>query len=575
MKSIVYSRLAIFLSVILLLCGCAADRQKKTKVKPEKTEIEALDTSPSKSAYYYFTEAQLHQKKGDVDKAIFYQKRALEIDPDSIYLQKGLAFLYLHQKNHQKALEVVQRIIHKDPDNIDALIMFGRIKQALKQTEDAKAVFHKVIAKDPNQKRIYVLLGSLYMEEKDFVNAEQIYQQLVDTFPDSYIGHYFLGKIFLEQGNLEAAETAFLRTLELKSNLEEPRFELINLYKIQKKDDAVVKIYQEILTKSPRHIRASMELGLFYYQKGDIRRAGVVFMNLGKRSLSDPNITRKFVQAFLDKKEFDASVIIIQGLLKGAPESSDLHYVAGVAYDGKGEKEKAISHFKNVLPGSKFYKSAAVHVSFLYQDLGKIQDGITYLKDIIRKVPDNPDLWMYLGTFYEETEEFEKAEEALKKGLHNDPESAKIYFRLGVVYDKWGKKESSIAAMKKVIDLDPKNANALNYLGYTYADLGKNLDEAEQLIKAALTYKPDDGYIMDSLGWVYYKKGAFEKALQYLEKATGLVPDDPVILEHIGDVYIKLNNKKKALDFYHRSLLKQKKDKKNIEKKIQDLTGEE
>jgi Tfp pilus assembly protein PilF len=182
---------------------------------------------------------------------------------------------------------------------------------------------------------------------------------------------------------------------------------------------------------------------------------------------------------------------------------------------------------------------------------------------------------MYLGTFYEEIEEFEKAEAALKKGLHNDPENPKIYFRLGVVYDKWGKKESSIVAMKKVIDLDPKNANALNYLGYTYADLGKNLDEAEQLIKEALKYKPDDGYIMDSLGWVYYKKGAFEKALQYLEKATGLVPDDPVILEHLGDIYIKLNDKKKALDFYHRSLLKKKKDKENLEKKIQDLTGEE
>ncbi|MBW2220805.1 MAG: tetratricopeptide repeat protein, partial [Deltaproteobacteria bacterium] len=573
------NELVIFLSVILLLCACAANRQKKTAIepektdikpektdiKPEKTDIKPVDTSPSKSSYYYFTEAQLHRKKGAVDKAIFYQKKALEIDPDSLYLQKELAFFYLQQKDHRRALEVVQSIIRKDPDNLEGLIMFGRIKQALKQTEDAKVAFHKVIAKDPNQKSIYVLLGSLYMEENDFANARQIYQQLVDTFPDSYIGHYFLGKIFLEQGNLKGAETEFLRTLELKSNLEEPRFELINLYKIQKRDDAVIKIYEDILTKSPRHIRASMELGFFYYQKGDIRRAEVIFTDLGKRSLSDPNIIRKLVQTFLDKKKFDSSVIIIQGLLKGAPASSDLHYVAGVAYDGKGEKEKAISHFKSVLPGSKFYKSAAVHVSFLYQDLGKIEDGITYLKDVIRKIPDNPDLWMYLGTFYEETEEFEKAEEALKKGLHNDPENPKIYFRLGVVYDKWGKKESSIVAMKKVIDLDPKNANALNYLGYTYADLGKNLEEAEQLIKEALKYKPDDGYIMDSLGWVYYKKGAFEKALQYLEKATGLVPDDPVILEHLGDVYIKLNDKERALDFYHRSLQKKKKDKKNIE----------
>ena len=68
-----------------------------------------------------------------------------------------------------------------------------------------------------------------------------------------------------------------------------------------------------------------------------------------------------------------------------------------------------------------------------------------------------------------------------------------------------------------MIRLDPKNANALNYLGYTYADLGTNLDEAEKLIKEALNYKPDDGYITDSLGWVYYKKGLYENAVEMLE----------------------------------------------------------
>jgi Flp pilus assembly protein TadD len=81
--------------------------------------------------------------------------------------------------------------------------------------------------------------------------------------------------------------------------------------------------------------------------------------------------------------------------------------------------------------------------------------------------------------------------------------------------------------MRKVIALDPKNANALNYLGYTYADLGQNLDEAEQLVIEALKYKANDGFITDSLGWVYYKKGEYTKALDYLRKAHELVPDDP------------------------------------------------
>ena len=129
-----------------------------------------------------------------------------------------------------------------------------------------------------------------------------------------------------------------------------------------------------------------------------------------------------------------------------------------------------------------------------------------------------------------------------------------------------------MSTMRKVIELDPKHANALNYLGYTYADLGTNLDEAERLIKEALKYKPNDGYITDSLGWVYYKKGEFEKALQYLQKAVEIVPDDPIMLEHVGDAYLKLNNKSRALEYYKKSLQYKEKDKEKLEQKIREIS---
>jgi tetratricopeptide (TPR) repeat protein len=121
------------------------------------------------------------------------------------------------------------------------------------------------------------------------------------------------------------------------------------------------------------------------------------------------------------------------------------------------------------------------------------------------------------------------------------------------------------------VKLEPDNANALNYLGYTFADMGVNLDEAEQLIRKALEHKPGDGYITDSLAWVYYKRGAYEKALQLLEKAIEVVPDDPIIREHLGDVYDKLGMTEKALDSYRQSIEQGHSDKANIEEKIRLL----
>jgi tetratricopeptide (TPR) repeat protein len=170
---------------------------------------------------------------------------------------------------------------------------------------------------------------------------------------------------------------------------------------------------------------------------------------------------------------------------------------------------------------------------------------------------------------YEEMESYDKAVATLKKGLEVQPDSVRLHFRLGVVYDKAGDKKTCIKEMKAVIGVDPTHAEALNYLGYTYAELGTNLDEAEDLIKWAMKHKPNDGDIVDSLGWVYYKKGHYKMAVKFLEEANRLAPDDATIMEHLGDAYMKVDNPKKGLQYYRKSLEKKGEDTKALEQKIQ------
>ncbi len=159
------------------------------------------------------------------------------------------------------------------------------------------------------------------------------------------------------------------------------------------------------------------------------------------------------------------------------------------------------------------------------------------------------------------------------QGIEVDPDQAELYFRLGALLDKLGQKRESIQQLKTALKLDPFHALALNYLGYTYAERGTNLDEAEDLIKRALKVRPNDGYIIDSLGWVYFKKKKYDEALVELEKAWKLVPNDPVIGEHLGDVYFKKALWEKALKVYRRvwELLTGPKEKEALQKKIKEV----
>jgi len=135
-----------------------------------------------------------------------------------------------------------------------------------------------------------------------------------------------------------------------------------------------------------------------------------------------------------------------------------------------------------------------------------------------------------------------------------EPKNDKYHFTLGALYDESKQRPASIEEMRKAIDLNPKNAQALNYLGYTYAESGSHLDEAERLIKRALAIEPEDGFYIDSLGWVYYQKGEYGKAAEQLEKAVNLTGDDPTITEHLGDAYSKLGRSEQAGQQYEDAL---------------------
>ncbi len=137
---------------------------------------------------------------------------------------------------------------------------------------------------------------------------------------------------------------------------------------------------------------------------------------------------------------------------------------------------------------------------------------------------------------------------------------------------KWAKSGKAFRYLKTAIKKDPFHVMALNYLGYTYADRGIHLDEAEDLIKRALKFRPNDGYIIDSLGWVYFKKKRYDEALVEMEKAWKLAPNDPVVGEHLGEVYLKKGLWDKAIKILRRVLEVNPsvKEKETILKKIKE-----
>jgi len=239
-------------------------------------------------------------------------------------------------------------------------------------------------------------------------------------------------------------------------------------------------------------------------------------------------------------------------------------------YEEKGENKLAMEEYKKISSSFELYASSQIRAGLILKKEGKIPEAIDLIKESIKKKNDQIPFYLFLSSLYEDVKDIIAAENILKEGIKIAPEEIDLHYALGVIYEKTNRLSESIKEMETVLAIDPENAEALNFIGYSYADRGMNLDEAERMIIKALKIKPNNGYMIDSLGWVHFKKNKLNSAMKHLKQALELLPDDVNIIEHMGDVYIKLNKIKEAEEMYSRVL---KIDPKNsqVQKKLENL----
>jgi tetratricopeptide (TPR) repeat protein len=210
-------------------------------------------------------------------------------------------------------------------------------------------------------------------------------------------------------------------------------------------------------------------------------------------------------------------------------------------YEALKKPEMAIKVYERVPPTSPLHRNAAIQMAANLDSLDRADEAKKHLRALIAEHPDDMEAIMALGNVLRGHKEFAACAEDYSKGIAQltnptKPNWVIFYFR-GICYERskqWPKAE---ADLQKALQLFPEQPHVLNYLGYSWIDQGTKLDEGMEMIKRAVAQRPDDGYIVDSLGWAYYRTGNYEEAMKQLERAIELKPEDPTINDHLGDAY--------------------------------------
>jgi Flp pilus assembly protein TadD len=184
-----------------------------------------------------------------------------------------------------------------------------------------------------------------------------------------------------------------------------------------------------------------------------------------------------------------------------------------------------------------------------------------------------PLFFVMAASLYHDSKRPEKALKVLEAGAAVYPDNERILFEYGLQLERGDRLEEAIAVMQKLIEVNPDHAEALNFVGYSWADSDRNLEQAREYITRAMQLKPGNGYIQDSLGWVYFKLGDLERARSELVEALKALSEDPYLHDHLGDVYRALKEDTNARKAYQKAveLFDEPEQKDRVQKKIDAL----
>ncbi len=529
---------------------------------PDDTVVTSAPArDPQMSARYQYLRFLMLQRQDRIDDAVAALEKAIALDPDMSFLKRERIRMYSGLGQEETAVSFAESLVARDPDDVENLLLLARLKKEDPREKTMHLLLQRILELDPDNRETYLRLGRIYMENQQIPKALALFSRMVDRMPDYYVAHFYLGEAHFLSENYTQAQQAFQKTIDLEPDLIEPRLRLVDILQNPENPagsadpDTLLDMYEQILAIEPENNRARLETALLYHKTGQTDLAAKQFKDLGTQARHDTRLLMTAVDLYLSQKKYADAVIVFSGMHAADPDHDNFNFFLGMAHESSDQPEQAIAHYLKVSPAHPQHKKSLLTIGFLYREIGQTEKAVAFLEQHHRKSPDDIDILTYLAAFYEQENQLEKAMDLLSRGLENAPDNTSLLFRLGAIQDKAGRKDDAIATMKKIIRLDPEDASALNYLGYTYADLGIHLDQAETLIRKALDIKPDDGYIMDSLGWVYYQQKKYDKAVDYLERAAELTGYEAIIAAHLADAYVKTGQIFKALQAYHKALL--------------------
>lgn len=539
---------AVVAAFILSACAQAPARQS-AEAAPEvqsKARVEPLPQQELTGQILYQTLlAEIAGQRGNLDlSASAYMDLARSTrDPR---VARRAAEMALHGRNLDMALQATRLWVEIDPESSQAHQMMAGLLVSANRLDELQPHVAKLLAQEgENLGDGLMRLNRLFARYPDKKAVLTMVEQLTQPYIGLPEAHFARAQAALNAAEWRRGIAGADKALDLR-----PDWDLAVMLKAQlqrtESPEAAIETLRTYLAGHPqaREVRLQYARNLVGARK--FSQARTEFQRLLGDFPGNVDVIYAVAVLSVQLSDWEAAEENFKKLLgKDFAEIDTVRLYLGQIAEERKQFDAALRWYAEVAPGEQ-YLAAQLRIAQLLARQGNLDAGRRHLQEV--RAAGNADriqLLLAESQLLRDGGRTQEAYELLAGGLATQPEQSELLYESALLAEKLGRHEAMEASLRKLIRLKPEHAHAYNALGYSFAERNQRLEEAEQLVLKALQLSPDDPFIIDSMGWVLYRKGDNQGALAHLQRAFSIRPD-PEIAAHLGEVLWALGRRDEA-----------------------------
>jgi len=507
-------RTAVFLMLILGSFGLYST-----------VSAQSLDTDSQ--AYHYFRDGLLLARQGHYDEAISNLQKAARIDTSAVILRTlGEIYIKPTVRKYDLAAGVYEKHLEKNPHDDRIINIILQIYTSLKRLPRAQNVLSKVITAGNIRPEYYVTLIDLYLKDKKVPDAQNTSLLYIERAGES-------------ENSCQQVAELFISNSMIVEGLE---------------------YFEDYVKRHPDVDNLGLAVGILYEAREDFRAAEKSYLNVLRKNEYASRTRSRLARIYIGSEEFDSAMNLYENINFDDP--TEIPVKLQICERLLGYDEPPFERIEQIMltVKDKFGTGAQVYymLGMALNGQSRFGEAEEYFRKSTRMEPGNFISYYYLANALYSQEKHAEALTAISRAVELRPDIKDFYVLKGLLHDRLGDTQKAMDTYEIGIKIKSPNNQAdptlLNNFGYLLAKQNQDLDKALDMAKKAVLAEPENSSFLDTIGWIYFKLGKYEDALNYIHKSINLEPDNAEVLDHLGDVYEKLDQMSKAVEFWQKAL---------------------